>query len=293
VSALGLGVLILPGPCWAWGEIGHRAVGAIAEKRLTPQARARIQSFMGTETLARASTKADEFRSDPRFDHWSPWHFVEIPLGREAYDLSLASREGDLIQILMESERRLALWQRMSPELLREAMRQYVHFLGDLHMPLHVGNGVDRGGNWCEVLWFRKPTNLHSVWDDDIIGSLNLSYTEWVSFIDVQPATQTAAYREGSFANWAMESAGIRERLYPLSVGSTKKPGQIETPAERSYCKKRGDQEIPESKVPKIGWEYRYAFRPLLEEQIVKAGIRLGHRLNLIFDKAPKAANSR
>ena len=278
-------LLLLPSLAMAWGEIGHRAVGLIAEKRLSSDARRQIQRFMGRESLARASTIADEFRSDPRFDHWDPWHFVEIPLGRDAYDLSRASPKGDLIQALIESERRLRLGSKSSPELLKEAMRQYVHFLADLHMPFHIGNGVDRGANWCMVTWFRRPTNLHAVWDEDIIGSLNLSYTEWVGFIDVKVASEEQGYRQGDIKSWAMESAKVRESLYPPSVGSKKKPGQIETPQERSFCKKSFDEEISSRRMPALGWEYRYQHRPLLEDQIVKAGVRLAHQLNSIFSK--------
>ncbi len=174
--------LLLPAPAFAWGKTGHRVTGAIAEQYLSPEARGAVTELLGAETLAEASTYADEQRSNPsRFwqETASPWHYVTVPEG-QSYAEAGAPEEGDAYTALTRFAETLRD-PSASLEDKRLALRFAVHLVGDLHQPLHAGNGEDRGGNAVEVTWYGEPTNLHTVWDTKLIDAEQLSFTEWTA----------------------------------------------------------------------------------------------------------------
>ncbi len=104
----------------------------------------------------------------------------------------------------------------------REALAFYVHFIGDIHQPLHVGKRDDRGGNSIGVSWFKKPSNLHKVWDESLIGSLNLNFTELSTFLNRMTEEEKKQYSESTHLDWAKESKAIRSKVYDF--GFQRKP---------------------------------------------------------------------
>ncbi len=266
---------------FGWGFVGHRAVGEIAQRHLTPKAKQAVLRILDGESLAHASTWADEVRSDAAYKHQDTWHYVDYPLGA-TYDPAKASPKGDVIASLIRI--RLEL---LDPGTSRPTkatnIRLMTHFIGDMHQPLHVGNGSDQGGNLCSVTYMDELTNLHSLWDDKIIDSMRLSYTELVNFIDTATKAEFTAATAGNFDEWAAESASVREGIYPISVGNTAK---MELPTERTYCRKNTKDPLPDSKIiPKLSYAYRYENWPLIEKRIRLAGYRLAGQLNEIFAK--------
>lgn len=270
----------------AWGDVGHRAVGKIAESFLTPQARKALEQIMGQESLARAATYPDEIRSDKskgsRFGQTvSFWHFVEIPAG-ETYDSSKKNPNGDAYSALIRLKG-LLFAESSTPEEKQEAVRWIAHLVGDIHMPLHVGNGKDRGANLCDIRWKEELTNLHSVIDDHIIDSLRLSYTELAEFIlktysDGTPVSRT----DLNEIQWVNESMALRESLYPST----------ETSNPSTYCKEVGSdgRVVEKITIPydfgKTGhFEFIYKMRPLIEKRIYQAGRRLAEVFNQGFRK--------
>ena len=123
-------------------------------------------------------------RSDPS-DFWqktaSPWHYVTVPNGTD-YDDSDAPPEGDAMTALARFTETLRD-PKASQDDKRLALRFIVHINGDLHQPLHAGNGTDRGGKDFKVTWFGKSTNLHSVWDSGLIEQRALSYSEYAKWL--------------------------------------------------------------------------------------------------------------
>lgn len=237
----------------AWGPIGHRVTGALAQPLLSPKAVEAVQAILGTETLEEAATWPDEMRSDPA-PFWqrtaSPWHYVTVP-GGETYAAVGAPEEGDALTALQQFARTL----RDPAASLADqqlALRFTVHLVGDLHQPLHVGNGHDRGGNQVKVTFMGEETNLHSVWDSKLIEHRQLSYSELAAFLArrITPELQ----REWSTADplvWIAESAAIRDTIYPEETA--------------------------------LSWDYAYRFDPLVDQRLEQAGVRLAAYLNELF----------
>ncbi len=162
-----------------WGNTGHRIVGKIAEDHLTDKAKQEITSLMGHHDLALLSYWADEIKSDPKWKHAGDWHYATIPDGEEYIP---GKHKGKAIEKVKEFSE--VLKNKSASKIEKQnALKFLVHFIGDIHQPLHVGNGKDRGGNNIKVKWFNEPTKLHAVWDSKMINGQNLSYTEYANFL--------------------------------------------------------------------------------------------------------------
>jgi hypothetical protein len=244
-------------PALAWSQTGHRVTGAIADAHLGPRARAAVTEILGPEGLAEASTWADTMRSSPeRF--WqkdaNPWHYVTIPPGKTYADVG-PPPEGDAITAL---ERFSATLRdpKARPAERATALRFIVHIIGDLSQPLHVGRGgelADRGGNDIKVSWFGRPTNLHAVWDFDLVENERLAFTEWTTWL--LAAATPAQMRDWSSpdpAQWLADSVAVRESIYPAN--------------------------------PDLGYTYVFENRERVRQQLTKGGLRLAAYLNRLFD---------
>ncbi len=244
---------LLPTPALPWGATGHRVTGALAEPLLTPEARAAVETILGVETLAEASTWPDEMRSNPA-PFWQetagPWHYVTVPAGRVYADVG-APPEGDARSALARFRSTLRDPE-ASLEARRLALRFSIHIIGDLHQPLHAGNGTDRGGNDFAVQWFGRPSNLHRVWDSDMIDGQKLSFSEWARWLGARlDAERIEAWSDTDAETWIAESTAIRDRIYP--------DGQ------------------------RLSWDYQYVQLPLVRERLGQAGVRIAAWLNETF----------
>lgn len=249
--ALFASLVLIPTLASAWGSTGHRVVGQVAEHHLSEIARQEIRALLGPETLAEAGTYPDEIRSDPAMRHTSPWHWVTIPDG-VPYAATEKNPEGDLI----ESIARFTATVRGAEAPLEDrrfALRFLAHQIGDLHQPLHVGTGEDRGGNQVEVFWHGEKSNLHRIWDSDMIDAAKLSFSELAERIDRADAAQIRAWQSTDWLAWAEESKGLRELVYDIGDGQ-------------------------------LGYVYAYHAMPVVERRLLQAGIRLAGLLNAIFD---------
>ncbi|HAD96201.1 MAG TPA: S1/P1 Nuclease [Cryomorphaceae bacterium] len=235
----------------AWGQTGHRVVGQVAENHLTKKARKNIKKLLGSESLAIASAWMDEVKSDDTYDHTHDWHWVTIPEG-ETYSDTEKNPKGDLVEAIGRMKAILKS-DTASREHKVVALRFLVHLVGDLHQPLHVGTGEDKGGNDVKVKWFYQSSNLHRVWDSEIIDSKQLSYTELAEAVDHASADQIKKWQSGTVAEWAQEAITYREQVYET-----------------------GDTD-------KMGYRYMYQNWDLLQDQLEKGGIRLAGLLNEIF----------
>jgi hypothetical protein len=133
------------------------------------------------------------------------------------------------------------------------ALKCLVHLVGDIHQPLHVGNGLDRGGNSVDVEFFWSSSNLHRVWDIGLIEEEKYSYTEYVEWINHPTKEQVSAWQSSTVMDWVKESMDCREQVYDL----------------------------PENK--KINYRYVYDNQELLNRRLLQAGVRLAGVLNKIY----------
>ncbi len=275
---------------WGWGENGHRIVGQIAENHLSPAARTKIAQLMGTETLAESSTWGDDVRSDQKFAKYDPWHYVEIPEGK-TYATAPKNPKGDVlvgIQATMD-----VLIGKSTKFTAKEALRYLVHFVGDLHQPLHVGNGHDEGANMCSVKYAGRNTNLHVVWDTHLIEDRKLGYLDFSRFLDrpdLITTTKIKKWTTGKLVDWAQEAIKIRESLYPPANPNPDPMnlhsllvGEARVAKNRPYCKVNDGEKIPTKDLPKLGFDYEYKYKKVLDEQLSKAGVRLSYILNELF----------
>jgi hypothetical protein len=193
-SALTLGTI---SPAMAWGPTGHRVGGKLAEPYLTPATRENIRAILGSESLAQASTWADEMRSNPD-PYWQktapPLHYVTVPPGTTYSEVG-APTKGDAVTALA-GFRRTLLDPKANLAEKQLALRFTIHIIGDLHQPLHTGNGEDRGGSRVKVRLMGKSTTLHAAWDSGMIKQRELSYTEWSQWLSEEITPEQAA-------NWA------------------------------------------------------------------------------------------
>jgi hypothetical protein len=236
-----------------WGQIGHRTTGEIAQVNLSKKAKKEIAKLLNGKSLAFVSTYGDEIKSDSKYRKYSPWHYVNLPGGATEYKAEDANPDGDLLMAIRKSVE--ILKDKNSPKEEKEFyLKMLVHFMGDLHQPLHTGRGEDKGGNDIQVRWFGDGSNLHRVWDSEMIDSYDMSYTEMASNTLKISEVQRKAIVAGSFEDWMYESKKLSERVYASA-------------------------EVGEN----LSYRYMYDWFPVVREQLQKGGIRLAQVLNEIY----------
>lgn len=252
-------ILLLVAPIFAhaWGQNGHRIVGEIASNHLSKRAKKQIQKILGSETPAFASTWADFVKSDHQYDFMYNWHFVNMPSGWTENQVHQFLDTATQANVYNKSLALIAELKNKNTENQQKivALKMLIHMLGDLSQPMHVGHAEDLGGNKINVLWFNKPTNLHALWDDGLLSSENLSYTEYTHKIDLASASEIAEIQSGNLKNWVFDAYQIASKLY--------------------------EETQPEQK---LSYRYIYDHLALLDRQLLKGGLRLAKVLNEIYN---------
>jgi hypothetical protein len=245
-------------PAFGWGPEGHGLVARIAETQLTAAARARVAEILGpASTMASVSSWADDARrSRPRT---AGWHFIDIPISKPHLDMARDCPKGDCvlaeIAVLEKALRDPAL----APSGRREDLMFLIHFIGDMHQPLHCSDNGDKGGNDVHVEFSGRKTNLHSLWDSALLARIGTED-------QLLPALAAASMRnrrkwsKGTVEDWAEQthkaSQKVVYRRLPLAAGNAPRV---------------------------ISAAYERAADPLIESQIEKAGARLARVLNEIL----------
>lgn len=235
-----------------WGQTGHRTTAAISSQHLSKKAQRKINKLLDGASLATVSTFADEIKSDSKYRSLGPTHYVNIPFD-ETYDSHPKSEKGDII-VAIDKAISILESKTASKEEKAFQLKLLVHYIGDLHQPLHVGLKEDKGGNDFQVRWFNKGTNLHSVWDTKMIESYGMSYSELAG--NVVPLSRKH-YKEltaGTHRDWLADSRVQVKAIYE----------NVE----------KGD---------KLGYRYMYDYTDVMKEQLQKGGVRLATLLNEIF----------
>ena len=201
----------------AWGIDGHRLIGDLAQQQLTPKARAEIGRLLSLEpgaTLGSVANWADEHRSAAD----APWHYVNLP--RQSGCRFEAARDCARGQCVVAAIERQAtiLGARGADSDRLKALKYLVHFVADVHQPLHAGFADDRGGNTVQLQAYGRGTNLHAIWDTALIVNWPGGLEQLTR--DVESAARgpvSAAARGVDPARWAEESCRIveKDRFYP------------------------------------------------------------------------------
>ena len=226
----------------AWSALGHQMVGELAQRHISPAAQAQVALLLAGEpdpTLAGVAAWADRLRDlDPeRFKATSRWHYVNTPPGQGCgYEPARDCPDGQCVIGAIEAQRRVLADRNQPLEARRDALKFIVHFVGDIHQPMHASNRDDLGGNRYQVslrtdlqpeAYARKHyvdgvmgTNLHSIWDYYILGTQGLSLQQYSDRLDTLPWPPMPADgpRTGPDA-WAGESCRLIDArgIYPAA----------------------------------------------------------------------------
>lgn len=235
----------------SWGLTGHRVVGEIAQKHISGKAKKNLHRVFGHQSLAYNANWMDFIKSDPQYDHMKPWHYCTIPDGK-TYAEAGTPDEKDIIWAINDFTAQLKS-DTLTLDEERFALRVLIHLVGDVHQPLHVGNGEDRGGNDVKLKYFWQNSNLHRVWDSGIIDGEKLSYTEFAQFIDHNEKDEIEKLQNSTPLDWANESKSLRASVYDIE-------GQ-----------------------DNLTYRYVYDHKAQVHLRLKEAGIRLAGLLNEIY----------
>jgi len=242
----------------AWGMIGHRVIAEIAENHLNKKAKKNIQKIIGDQKLAYWANWADFIKSDPdpALNSTGVSHFVNTSanLTFEEFNKELqASSEKNLYKTYNRIKAEAKSKEAVDLVKRQEQLYFILHLFGDAHQPMHVGRAEDLGGNKIPVTFFGRKSNIHRVWDSDLVDNDNFSYTEYARVLDIYKASETKKYLV-PFEQALYESHQLANKIYD----------GIQPNAELSY-------------------KYIYDYKYLMEEALYKAGIRLAAELNEIY----------
>jgi len=235
----------------AWGLTGHRVVGHVAQNQLSGKAKRKISKILDCNSLAEISNHMDDIKSDRNYDHTHDWHWVTIPEGH-TYEQTKKNPNGDLIFKIEELVKSLKSG-KLSKKEEKENLIFLVHLVGDLHQPMHVGALDDQGGNQVKVQWFGRPSNLHRVWDSDMIDDKKLSYTELAGFLNLPDKKIKKEWQSRSLETWVQHIQSFHGKAYDL----------------------------PEN--GKLGYEYAYNNFGTVQQCLLEGGVHLAGILMEIY----------
>lgn len=248
-------VLAAGAPLFAWGPEGHDLVARIAEAQLTAGVHARVQEILGPGvTMASVSSWADqERRTRPET---GPWHYIDIEITSAHLDMARDCPKGDCV-IAKIADFRKALADPSTPApARREALLFLIHFVGDMHQPLHCSDNHDKGGNDVHVQFGDRASNLHSVWDGFLLGHIG---TEDQLFPALSQDSQRheKKFDRGTVEDWAEQAhkAAVKVVYGKLPKAAAGQPVVLDA-------------------------KYEAAADPLIRLQLEKAGARLARVLN-------------
>ena len=235
-----------------WGSTGHRALAEVASFYLTENAKNKINEILDGETIVTVSMYADDIRSDNRYDKYYDWHFINMELD-EDYEDAVPSEKGD---VFIAINKCLDI---LESDSLTDSDKSFylkllIHFIGDLHQPMHIGRYEDRGGNRVYVKWFGRNSNLHRVWDSEMINGYNMSYSELAKNLPT-PENLEIEFERDDLIDWVNETHSYTRKIY-------------------------NDVSIDDN----LGYEYQYQNFQIVRELILKGGMRLASVLNYLFD---------
>jgi len=237
----------VPNKSFAWGSIGHRIIAEIAFRYLDDQTKRNVLAYLDGMSIEEAANWMDEVRGDPTYDYMRTYHYCDFERGKPATNV-----KGDnIIGVLNSTLQDLANFKQLSNEQIRMDLLYLFHLAGDIHQPLHVGYADDRGGNEYQVSFFSQGSNLHKVWDSEIIDYKHMSVQDVIAANKLS-LQQIATIQNINIVDWANESRSYLGPVYSIQGH-------------------------------KIDEAYVATTYPIIEHQLLYAGIRLAAILEKYF----------
>lgn len=236
-----------------WGKTGHQVIGEVAQQYLTTKAQKEIDRLLNGASLARVSNFGDEIKSDPKYKALNPWHYINLPLDMP-YARAKKNPKGDVVTAVKKCIDKVKDPNQPRPERAFD-LKLLIHFIADLHQPMHVGRKEDRGGNKIPLQWFGKRTNLHRLWDSNLIDSHGMNYIELTDDLQRLGPEMIDEIQSQSIEELVEESQALAKSIYE------------DTPTHS-----------------RLGQNYSTRYLSLLKLQLHKGGLRLAASLNSIFN---------
>ena len=246
-------------PAFGWGGEGHSLIARIAWVQLTPAVQARVSEILGPNvSLQSISSWADNVRNQRR--ETGPWHYIDIPIDKPHLDMARDCPKADCVIAKIETFQKELHDPATAPVERKEALMFLVHFVGDMHQPLHCADNNDQGGNKVIVKFGDRPSdrpyNLHSLWDGGLLGKMGKE-DDLFAVYSKESAKHAGKWAKGTVEDWAEQNHKIAQKI---TYGKLPKvPAGTPEPIDTAYEKKAD---------------------PVIQLQIEKAGARLARVLN-------------
>jgi hypothetical protein len=241
---------------FAWGRTGHYLIADIAGAIMKESVKENVQQYLRDISFEEAADWMDEMRSQQQDDFMKPWHYMDLEKG-ETY----VPDDGDnLIDRLNITYNELLQKDSLSTETIHTDLLVLFHLIGDLFQPLHVGYPDDKGGNLYQVSLNGRGTNLHAVWDKNIIEDENISLDDCMELYCKLSPYQISQIKKTSFVTWMYENRILLDQIYPNGHK-----------IDNSYLEKN---------------------KRIVEWQLVYAGMKLDAVLESLFSARDKRAKS-
>ena len=227
----------------------------IAEAQLTAEARVRVAEILGPgSTMAAVSSWPDEIRrSRPET---GPWHYVDIPIDKPSLDMARDCPNGNCVIGAIAAMRAKLQDPALAADQRREALMFVIHFVGDMHQPLHCSDNGDRGGNQVHIVFQGQPGNLHSLWDSGLLARMGKEDDLFPRF-SAASARRRKKFATGTVSDWAEQTHKLAQQMVYGKLPSAASGAPV-----------------------MIGADYERQADPLIELQIERAGARLAAVLN-------------
>ena len=206
---------------YAYDNVGHRIVSEVAYRNMTKKARKQTDKVLGVKGIVYESSWADEVRSDDNYKYSYQWHYQNLKDGMTASDMK------NLIDNPKSEGEHLFYAIGLMVDRLKkdkndaEALKFLIHFVGDLHQPMHLGRAEDLGGNRVKMTWFGRNTNIHSIWDGQITDSRKMSYTEYANSVEDKFSADKKKFLAYDMLKSLLETYRVRNEIYAWDAENT------------------------------------------------------------------------
>lgn len=240
-------VLILPINSFAWGKQGHSIVAEVAFEYLDASTKSNLLKYLDKMSIEDAANWMDDMRDDHSYDYMKPYHYVNFDKG----SIVKVNPGSNILSVLTNTINDLKNYKNFTKEEVKTKLCILFHLIGDLHQPLHVGYGNDKGGNTMQINYNGFGTNLHSFFDSGIIKAKNITLQDCLKSNKFS-STEIKNIQYINVSEWATQSRSNLNEIYNFNGHN-------------------------------IQDEYVNANAIIIKTQLLKAGLRLASVLNEVF----------
>ena len=238
----------------AWGPKGHDIVAYVAEQNLSKKTLKKVTQILDGKSMVYVANWLDNASHTKEYAYTKTWHYVNVDPEEGTYANSKLESKGDVVVAINGIVERLKSGQ-LTEEAERVELMMLIHLVGDMHCPMHAGHKSDKGGNGTQIKFFGKQQKLHSVWDSAILESAHKwSYIEWQQQIDRVSPKEAKRIAQGTPNDWIEETVILAADVYEQSPSGAN-----------------------------LSYDYVHHYTLIIEEQLLKGGIRLAAILEEIY----------